>query len=186
MAIYSEMKKKIVFCAIFFLVGIDSNLIAQKEYHLGSRDAAIVFFHILDNQYCSSITQFDIFDSVPYTHNIFPCNIDSVQIVHAEGGYVDTAWFNKVLFILIDDTIQLHTDRGYIGSVEVEFDMEYVVLNAVIEKDVLVLNMRDGHPRPAGFLCDCEITDKKTMLICEKYKNTVVEKINYCKNNWNR
>ncbi len=186
MAIYSEMKKKIVFCAIFFLVGIGSNLFAQKEYHLGSRDAAIVYFQILDNQYCSSITQFDIFDSVPYTHNIFPCKIDSVQIVHAESGYVDTAWFNKVLFILIDDTIQLHADSSYIGSVEVEFDMEYVVLNAVIGKDVLVLNIRDGHPRPAGFLCDCEIKDKKTMLICENYKNTVVKKINYCKNNWNR
>lgn len=183
MAIYWINKRKIVFCAIFFLVGISSNLYAQKEYHLSYRDAAIVFFQILDNQYCSSITQFDIFDSVSYTHNIFPCKIDSVLIVHSVGEYVDTAWFNKVHFIFIDDTIQLHEDSSYMGSVEVEFDMEYVVLNRIIEKDVLVLNIRDGHPRPAGFLCDCENIDKKTLSICEDYKSMVIKKLNYCKKN---
>lgn len=186
MAICGETKKKIVFYAIFLLVGMSPNLNAQKEYHLGSRDGAIVFFHILDDQYCSSITRFDIFDSVPYSHNIFPCQIDSVLILHAEGGYVDATWFGKVQYILIDDTTQLHADRSYMGSVEVEFDMEYVILNAVIEKDERVLNIKDGHPRPAGFLCECEITDKKTMSLCEEYKHMITAKINYCKMYWSK
>ncbi len=183
MIICSEIKKKYVFSAIVFLIGLRPSLIAQKEYRLSSMDAAIVSFHILDNQYCSSITQFDIFDSISYTYNIFPCKIDSVLMVHAVGGYIDTRWFKKVHFILIDNTTQLYADSSYMGSVGVEFDMEYVVLNVIIEKDVLVLNMRDGHPRPAGFLCDCEITDKETISICEDYKNRIIEKINHCKNN---
>lgn len=185
MAICKEIKIKIVFISILFLVGISSSLNAQKEYYLGSRDAAIVSFQILDNQYCSSMTQFDIFDSVLYTRNIFPCKIDSILMVHAEGGYVDTSWFNKVHFIFIDDTIQLHAYSSYIGSVEVEFDMEYIVLNAIIEKDVLILNMKDGHPRPAGFLCDFEVTDKRTTIICEDYKKRIIEILNYCKRHRN-
>lgn len=182
MIICSEIKKKLLFSAIIFLLGISPSLIAQKEYYyLRSMDAAIVSFHIMDNQHCSSITKFDIFDSITYTYNIFPCKIDSVLMVHAVGGYIDSIWFNKVHYILIDDTTQLHSDSTYIGSVEVEFDMEYVVLNVIIGKDVLVLNMRDGHPRPAGFLCDCEITDKETMSICDEYKKRIIEKINLCK-----
>ena len=183
MAIWRDNNIKKIFYALL-LMSIGSNLVAQREYHLGSRDAAIVFFHILNNQYCSSIVQFDIFDSLPYTHNIFPCLIDSVYLMHAEGGYVDTSWFDKVHFILIDDTTWLKTDTCYIGSVEIEFDMEYVVLNAIIKHDEYIMNIRDGHPRPAGFLCDCEITDNNTKTICENYKKTITEKINQCKLLW--
>ena len=184
MAICKTNKKTLAFC-VCIMCGI-SNIMAQKEYYLGARDCAIVTFHILNEQSCASITKMNIFDSTQYTHNLFLCNIDSVMIIHSVGGYVDASWFKKVHFILIDDTIQLNADSSYMGSVGVEFDMEYVVLNAVIEKDVLVLNMRDGHPRPAGFICDCEITDKKTMSICEDYRNMIMEKIEHCKLYWNQ
>ena len=69
MAICGGINKKIVFCAFFLLTGITSNLNAQKEYHLGPWDGAIVIFQVLDTQYCSLSTQYNITDSVYFTRN---------------------------------------------------------------------------------------------------------------------
>ena len=175
MTICRTIKKTLAFCVVFSF-GM-SNIMAQKEYHLGAKDCAIVAFHILDDQFCASTTMLNIFDSTPYTYNIFLCNIDSIMTIHSVGGYVDVPWFNKVNFILIDDTIQLKADSIYMGSVEVEFDMDYVVLNTIIERDSRIVDKNDGHPRPSGFLCECDMPNTKALSICENYKKMIIERI---------
>ena len=170
--------KKVI---LVLLIANIFNINAQDVYYLGSRDCVIASFCLLNEHHCSSITNYDIFKSLPYTQNIYHCQIDSILMIHADGGYIDASWFNKVRFILIDDTLLLHSDTTYIGSLDVEFDMDYVVLTATINKSTNIVNEMDGHPRPAGFLCDCDMQDKKTFVICENYKKMIADKLNECR-----
>ncbi len=181
-------KNKIRFTfALLLTLFINSITHAQNVYYLGVNCGAIVNFHVIDRQPCSSITLFNVYDSVYYTQNIIACCIDSTVMIHAVNNYFDSEWLKRVNYILVGDSIQLIENKAYQGSIIVGFDMDYVELMAIIEPGTQIIDKKDGHPRPAAFECDCKDIDcdgidENTKAICRYYKNMITEKLNQCRN----
>lgn len=185
---------RVLFIFFLFVVsGID--VLAQKEYKLGAFDCAIVIFHISDTCPCSSYSDIDIFDSV-YTKKIYPCQIDSVVVIHAVNDYLDTSWFSGVRYIITDDSVMLQMNKQYIGSINVGFDMDYIELHVLLDTNTKIIDLNDGHPRPSAFLCVklSDVAVLKWMRIhdkdedyeefikrCEKLKELMMERLSRCR-----
>ena len=213
----NSIRLHLMILSLFMTLSVE-NVGAQpypKEYLLGGNDCAIVKFHITDTCPCASYQDYYIYhdyytypDSLKYGKKIFACKIDSLIMMHAVGDYINWDWLRKVNYIVVRDSISFVDNMTQIGSILVEFDMDYVILTALLdEKTQIVEIYKDGHTHPAGFACDWEDmlkareemdlarldplteeekqerqrSDERARQICDQLRSLIEEKLSKCR-----
>lgn len=149
------------FLYIFLLIISQSR--AQDTIVLKAYDCAIVNMRIIDDCPCAHI---DLFGRDHYERhdNFVKVNIDSVLLIHVAGDFINNLYLKEeVRYLSIPDSIKLRKDTSFIASVGIEFDMNYVVFNYFVEKDV-VFTENKRHPIQAGFACESEFPQSPACL----------------------